>query len=207
VSTHLFLIRHGETDHNRRGLALGRADVPLNDLGRSQARCLAAALETEPLSAVYASPLVRTVETASPIASAHGLELQIEPGLIEMDIGEMDGLTFAEVRERYPRLLDTWTSEEGPAQPVPGGESLLDVQRRAIQALNAIIDRHPEASVCVVSHNFVLLSVLCHFLGAGLSTFRRLHHSVAGITTVEVRDGGKPRITRLNDTCHLDGLR
>jgi broad specificity phosphatase PhoE len=206
VTTRLLLVRHGQTESNRRGLALGRADVPLNDLGHRQAQRLARALAAEPLVAVYASPLVRTIETARPIAAAHGVEVQIEPGLIEMDIGDMDGLTFTEVRERYPQLLETWVSEDGPNQRMPGGERMLDVQQRAIETIQAIAERHRGASVCVVTHNFVLLSALAHFLGSGLPKFRRLRHAVAGITTVEMRPG-RARILRLNDTCHLDGLR
>jgi broad specificity phosphatase PhoE len=206
VTTRLFLVRHGQTDSNLRGLTLGRADVPLNELGRKQAQCLAAALVNEQLAAIYTSPLIRTVETARPIASAHDLEVQHEYPLIEMDIGEMDGLSFAEVRERYPDFLETWVSEDGPMERMPGGESLLDVQQRAVEALDMIVDRHAGSSVCVVTHNFVLLSLLARFLRVRLPSFRRMRHAVAGITTIEVRDDRGARIIRLNDTCHLDSL-
>ncbi len=199
---HLFLVRHGETEANRQGLALGRADVPLNENGRKQATQLSAALSGEPIVAVYSSPLARAVETAGPIAAAHRLPVEIEPTLIEMDIGDLDGLTFAQVRERYPRLLELWTSADGPNERMPGGEALQDVQRRAIEAVRRIAQRHADATACVVTHNFVILAVLADVLGIDLAGFRRLRHNVAAITTLEL-SRGRWRVVRLNDCCHL----
>lgn len=198
----LFLVRHGETESNRRGLALGRADVPLNENGRQQALQVAAALSEEALRAVYASPLARTVETAQSIASPHGLTVEIEPGLIEMDVGEVEGMTFAELREHYPDLLQIWAGARGPRTAMPGGERLLDVQQRAVAALRLVAKRHPDGPVCVVTHNFVILSLLVDLLAIDLAAFRRLRHAVGGITTLEF-NAARTRLVRLNDTCHL----
>jgi probable phosphoglycerate mutase len=198
-------VRHGETDSNRQGLALGRADVSLNGTGRLQAERLAVALSTEPIVAVYSSPLSRTVDTARPIASAHGLAVQIEPRLIEMDIGELDGLTFTEVRDRYPGLLEAWVAHEGPSQAVPGGERLIDVQQRAAEAVCSLAEYHPDEAICVVTHNFVILSLLAGIFAIDLSGFRRLRHAVAGITTLEI-SSDRQRLLGFNDTCHLAGI-
>ena len=203
MTLRLFLVRHGETESNRQGLALGRADVPLNDLGREQAAQVAAALADEPLLAVYASPLQRTVDTAKPVAAAHDLPVSIEPAFIEMDVGEVEGLTFTELRERYPQLLETWASADGPQSAMPGGERLLDVQLRATEAVRALAARHAEGAVCVVTHNFVILSLLADVLAIDLASFRRLRHAVGAITTLELRHGRHTRVLRLNDTCHL----
>ena len=199
----LFLIRHGETESNRRGLALGRADVPLNERGRWQAGRLAAALAAEPLVAVYSSPLSRALDTARPIAGALGLEVRTESGLQEMDIGEAEGLTFAEVRARFPGLLEAWAGADGPSHAMPGGERLVDVQARAWDTIQAIAARHAEEAACVVTHNFVILSILTTVLGIELANFRRLRHSVAAVSVLEFRPGGA-RVVTLNDTCHLD---
>ena len=199
----LFLLRHGETDSNRRGLALGRADVPLNERGRWQAQRLGAALAHEPLAAVYSSPLSRALDTARPIADAQGLDVQTEPGLREMDIGEAEGLTFAEVRARFPGLLEAWAGADGPSHAMPGGERLVDVQGRAWETIQAIAARHPEEAACVVTHNFVILSILTTVLGIELASFRRLRHSVAAISVLEFRPG-RARVLALNDSCHLD---
>jgi broad specificity phosphatase PhoE len=200
----IFLVRHGETESNRQGLALGRADVPLNDTGRWQAGRLGRALAAQPLAAIYSSPLVRTMDTARAIAGGHALEVQVEPGFVEMDIGEMDGLAFAEVRSRYPTVLDSWASENGPETPMPGGERLLDVQHRAWDALHTISVHHPNETVCIVTHNFVILSLLATVLKIDLAHFRRLRHGVAAISILDV-DTERIRVVRLNDTCHLLG--
>jgi len=195
-------VRHGETASNQQGLALGRADVPLNETGRAQAERLAVALRAEPIVAVYTSPLSRAVDTARPIAAAHRLTVQTEPQLSEMDIGELDGLTFTEVRERYPGLLEAWVAAEGPAQPMPGGERLVDVQERTLIAVDSLAERHAGQAVCVVTHNFVILSLIADTLGVDLSGFRRLRHAVAAITTLEVNPDRR-RLVRFSDTCHL----
>ncbi|MDO8616545.1 MAG: histidine phosphatase family protein [Dehalococcoidia bacterium] len=200
----LFLVRHGETESNRAGLALGRADLPLNEHGRWQAQRLAEALAAERLAAVYSSPLSRALHTAREIAAPHGLEVREEDGLIELDIGEAEGLTFTEVRERFPELAQNWGGPQGPAfQMMPGGERLVDVQARAWQAVQSLAARHAGERVCAVAHNFVILSVLCFALGISLANFRRLRHSVAAVAVMDVRRD-RVRIQRLNDTCHLE---
>ena len=200
----LYLIRHGETESNRLGLALGQRDVALNERGLWQADRLGRALTGIPLAAVYSSPLRRTLDTARAVAAPHDLAVEIEERLIEMDIGEADGLTFAEVRKRYPRLLEAWGGEDGPSHPMPGGERLVDVQQRAWSAVNDLAARHADEEVAAVTHNFVILSVLARVLGIELAQFRRLRHSVGAIAVLDLG----PRqtiVVRLNDTCHLDG--
>lgn len=199
----LYLVRHGETESNRLGLALGRDDVPLNERGRWQAERLGRALASEPLAAVYASPLVRALDTARAVAEPHGLTVEIDERLVEMEIGEVDGLSFDEVRKRYPDLLAAWAGEQGPTRAMPGGERLLDVQERAWQAVSELVARNADESIAVVTHNFVILSVLARALGIELSQFRRLRHAVAAVS---VLDFSPKRVmaVRLNDTCHLE---
>ena len=202
---HLFLVRHGETEHNRQNLALGQEDVPLNETGLRQAEALGRALSGERLSVVYASPLVRASRTAEAIAKPYGLEVVIEDGLIEMDVGEMDGLPFPDVREKFPGFIERWLGPEGSNERMPGGERLIDVCDRADVALSAIVKRHEGERVCLVAHNFVILSLLTQLIGLELAGFRRLTQSVAAITRVEWRRG-TPVLVSLNDTCHLAGI-
>ncbi len=199
----LFLVRHGQTESNRLGLALGRADVPLNEHGRGQAQRLAAALAGERLAAVYCSPLRRALETAAGIAAAQGLAVTTEPRLIEMDIGQLDGLTFAEIRVQFPGLLEAWVGGTGPGVAMPGGERLIDVQERALDAVRELCERHPDESVCAVTHNFVILCLLTAALGIDLASFRRVRQSVAAISVLDVRPR-RMRVRRLNDVCHLE---
>lgn len=201
----LYLVRHGETESNRRGLALGQDDVPLNEHGLWQAQRLGEALAGKMLTAVYSSPLQRALSTASAIAAPHDLEVRVEERLIEMDVGEADGLTIPEVRSRYPDFLKMWASDEGPEQRMPGGESLVEVQERAWSAIEEMATRYGgEEEVAAVTHNFVILSVLTRVLGIELAGFRRLRHAVGAIALLEF---GPKRVmaVRLNDTCHLEG--
>jgi len=204
--TRLYLVRHGETDANRDGLALGRANVPLNERGVWQAERLRETLEDEPFAAVYSSPLSRTRKIAEMIASEHSLDVTIEEALVEMDVGELDGLTFAEVRERHLGLLQRWSSADGPGERLPGGERLLDVSARATEFLNGVRDLHPAELVCAVTHNFVILTILADVLGIGIRSFRQLRHSLAAVSELEA-DGSRWRIVRMNDTSHLDDRR
>ena len=199
----LFLVRHGETESNRLNLVLGRDDVPLNERGLWQAERVARALAREPLAAVYSSPLQRALDTARAVAAPHGLAVQIEQGLIEMDIGEADGLTLAEVGSRYPGLLEAWASEEGPDQPMPGGERLVDVQERAWAAVQDLAARHADETVAAVAHNFVILTLLVRVLGIRLAQFRRLRHSLAAVSVIDFLPA-RVLLVRLNDTCHLE---
>ena len=198
----LFLVRHGETESNRLSLALGRDDVPLNERGLWQAERVAQALAREPLTAVYSSPLRRTLDTASAVAAPHGLDVRIERGLIEMDVGEVDGLTFAEVGSRYPGLLEAWASDEGPSKPLPGGESLVDVDERAWATVQDLAARHADETVAAVTHNFVILSLLIRVLGIRLAQFRHLRHSLAAVSIVDFLPT-RAVLVRMNDTCHL----
>lgn len=199
----IFLIRHAETGHNRDGLVQGRADNPLSELGLRQAEALGSALAGQALTAVFSSPLQRAQQTAVAVARAHGVVVTTVHDLIEMDIGEMEGLSGPELRERHPEFLKAWTSDEGATVPMPGGESLQQVQKRAGAALDRIIVASAEGALAVVSHNFVVLSLLCRFLALPLKNFRRLRHHVAGLSIIEVT-GERPLVVRLNDVCHLE---
>jgi broad specificity phosphatase PhoE len=200
----LYFIRHGQTQHNADGLALGRRDVPLNETGRAQAQTLARRLAGAPIEAVYASPLGRALETARPLADALGLEVGVEERLIEMDVGEVEDLPFDELRERYPEFLRRWRSDGLADVPMPGGETLRQVQERAWAAVEALRGRHGDGAVAAVTHNFVILSLLCRVLRLPLDRFRSLRQDVGAYSVVEL---GPERayVVSANNRCHLEG--
>ena len=198
----LLLIRHGETSHNASQIALGREDVPLNERGLLQAGSIGAALHSEPIAAIYSSPLQRATATAAPLAKSLDLKVEIEDGLIEMDVGEVENQTFAELAERYPDFLKEWRSDRVADLPMPGGESLRQVQQRAWVALEAIREKHSDETVATVSHNFVILTVLCRVMGIDLSGFRRLRHDLGAVSIVEFNDE-RTFLLSMNDRCHL----
>ncbi len=200
----LLLVRHGETDWNRDWRSLGQTDIPLNQVGREQARRVAQALSSERLAAIYSSPLSRALETAQGIAQAHGLSVAMEQGLMEMDAGELDGLFFPEMREKpeYAELLRRWATDATEVR-FPGGENLREVQERAWAVIERIVGNHSDGSVVVVSHNFTILTILCKAIDLSLSQFRRMRSSLAGVSALDFNERGATLVL-FNDTCHLE---
>ena len=199
----LILVRHGETQWNRENRVVGFAGIGLNDEGRKQVKRLALALKEERVDVIYASPLSRAWETAQEVARYHDGEVKADDAFKEMDAGELDGLTYEDMRDRYGELIKQWLSD--PAFVImPGGESLANVQERAWLAVEKIREKHPDDVVMVVSHNFVILCIICKALGLDLSQFRRLRPHVASISILNIGRRGTSLVL-FNDTCHLEG--
>ena len=157
-------------------------------------------MSREHLEFVYSSPLKRALDTATAIAKPHSLTVQVDKDLIEMDIGEAEGLTYAEVRQRYPGIMTT----DNPKEMVPpGSEQMSDVQKRAWKIVERLYELHASRSVAIVSHNMIILSILTKVLSIEFSEFRRLRQATTGVNIVELKDN-QATILSLNDTCHLD---
>ena len=199
----ILLIRHGETAWNREAVFRGRADIPLSGRGREQARLLGEAVSSQPLRAVYASPLSRARETAAPLAARLGLEVVAEPRLIDMSFGEWEGKPLEEVQEKWPSRYRTWLAEPQTFR-APGGESLEEVLGRTLPAMTEIAARH-EGAAAVVSHRVVCKALLCAALGAGPGGFWRVQVDTASVSLLKhTRDGWV--VLRTNDTHHLEAL-
>lgn len=196
------LVRHAEATANASGLALGRKDVPLTERGRLQAAALATAFDGWRIDAIVSSPLRRALDTAGPLAARFGLEVEVAPGFVEMDVGETDGLTFADLRARYPEFLERWLSDDCADVPMPGGETLRQVQDRAWAEIERLYERFADGAVLVVTHNFVIGALLCAVTGAPLSRFRRFRQGLASRSLIDVRPGARTLLA-LNDTAHL----
>jgi broad specificity phosphatase PhoE len=202
----ILLIRHGETEWNRLHRFQGRSDVPLNQRGREQARALAAALKEEPLVAIYSSPLSRALETARIVKRFHPLiHLFVEEGLIEMDLGEFDGMEAQEWATRYPEFLATWR-EDPSSVHMPGGESLGDVQSRVLDTLERIAGSHvPGSNLLISGHNFVNLTLLCHAMQIPLARFRRVGQGTASLNVL-LKQGDRLWTEVVDDRSHLREL-
>jgi broad specificity phosphatase PhoE len=155
--TRLVLVRHAEPETT--GLICGRTDLPLGPRGREQARRLAEELGGEPVAAVYTSPLARALDTARPIAAAHGLEPVRLDALRELDFGELDGLTFEEAERRHPDVVRAWV-DAPEAVRFPGGESLADLRARVLPAAAGLRREHEEETIVVVAHGGVVRVLL-----------------------------------------------
>jgi broad specificity phosphatase PhoE len=175
--TTLLLARHGETDWNSERRWQGHADQPLNERGREQARALAAELAARPLDAIYSSDLLRARETAEIVASALGLEVRVEPGLREVDVGSWSGLSHAEIETTDPEGFRRW--QEG-GKGWEHGESYDEMGTRVVAAVIEIAAAHPDETVLVVTHGGSIRACRAAAAGLGYSRSR-----VAGIGSTE----------------------
>ncbi|MDE2402602.1 MAG: histidine phosphatase family protein [Burkholderiales bacterium] len=153
--TRLLVIRHGETAWNLDARIQGHTDIPLNDHGRWQAERLAQALVDEGIHAVYASDLQRACATATPLALAAGLSLQLDPGLRERHFGRFEGMTQAEVARQWPDEGRRWR-ERDPAYGPDGGETLQSFYERCVATAARLAQQHVGQTIALVAHGGVL---------------------------------------------------
>jgi broad specificity phosphatase PhoE len=197
----IILARHGETDWNKeRRIQGGSSNPPLNERGREQAENLALRLKQDKIQAIYSSPLQRCLDTAKTIAHYHQLEVKTEPSLREIEAGELEGITLAELGKRFSELL-TINTTDGEFPKVPGGESLPEVQQRGWSTVQRLSEKHPDGAMVLVSHYFVILSIICSVLGLSLSQIYRLRLSIGSISIINL-DGKEARLELFNDTCN-----
>jgi len=199
----ILLVRHGETDWNKAHRFQGRSDVPLNQTGRDQAHTLAEALKGEHITAIYSSPLVRALETARILKVYHSSAplLQAE-GLVEMDLGDYEGMQAQQWAEKYPNFRKAWLEAPLSAR-MPGGESIQEVQRRAIDTLERItMCYQPESTLLVCSHNFVNRAILCHALHLSLDRFRELQQETAALNIL-YKCGDRWHAKAVHERLHL----
>jgi probable phosphoglycerate mutase len=198
----VFLVRHGATVLSAEDRYAGSVDVALSDEGRAQAKGLGARLASEPLAAVYASPMSRAVDTASLIVAGRGLDVVKVPELRETDHGHWEGKTREEIRAAYPEEYLRW--ERDPFTFAPSnGETGLKVLGRALPAFLEIVGRHPDGSILVVSHKATIRLVVGELLGVELRGYRdRLDMSPCGLNIIDVKYGAEARLVLFNDVSH-----
>ncbi len=204
LTTRLYLIRHAATASSAEDRFAGASDVPLSDEGRWQAQRLAQRLSRYPASAVYCSPMSRTVETATLLCGPHRLTPQPRDGLREINHGHWEGLSRAEVDERYPGEMELWDSDPFGYAP-PGGETGMAAMARAVPVIREIVAAHPDQSVFVVSHKATNRLIIGHYLGIELRGYRdRLDQKPACLNILDFRDPARARLMLLNDVSHYE---
>lgn len=202
--TRLMLVRHGETELTAQRRYSGRGDVPLSASGRTQAAAVARRLAdlTPAVTAVVTSPLSRCVDTAAVIVAAVGAPpIVVDEDLVECDFGQWEGLTYGEVRQRWPAELAGWQRDTGVAPP--GGESFGQVSARVRRAVVRLREAYPRTGVVVVSHVSPLKLMLRDALAAGDAFLRRLYLDPGGISVVDSYADGAVAVRAVNDTAHL----
>lgn len=201
----ILLLRHVESEANKAGVGLGRTDSPPTDLGLRQIDATVAALEDEAISRVVTSPLSRARLLAEAIAKSHGVEPEPCDDLLELDVGDMEGLDWPVARARYGKFLDAWRSDNSLDVIMPGGESLADVYHRSHGVFDELVADPSDGVGLIVTHNFVVKLLAAHALAMPLDAWRRIDTSLAGITSFRI-DDGTPALERLNDRHHVADL-
>jgi probable phosphoglycerate mutase len=199
--TTTLLLRHGETPWSVERRFAGVGDIPLTDTGVTQARAAAAALAAAGIDAIVSSPLRRCRDTAKEIAAGVGASVREEDGFRETDFGAWEGLTFAEVRERWPEHLSAWLAD--PAVAPPDGESFADTARRVRTALDKLMVRYRHQTVLVVSHVTPIKLLLRQALLAPPEALYRINLDVASLSIVDWYDDGPAVVRGVNDVHHL----
>ncbi len=201
----ILILRHIESEANRSGVGSGRADSPPTELGLKQLDATVDALRHEPIARVLTSPLSRARLLAEAIADAHRIEAEANDGLLELDVGELEGVEWSIVHARFGEFLRRWRGDESVRAPMPGGEALLDVLARAQIVFDELAQDPAEGVGVMVTHNFVVKMLVVHALEIPPRAWRRIDTGLCGITSFRITDG-MPSIERLNDRHHLSRI-
>jgi len=183
--TELTLVRHGETIWHAEHRYAGSSDIPLTPRGRLQAQELAECLAHTGLDAIHTSPLIRARDTAEAVGRAAGLTVHTDARLTELDFGAAEGLTGAEMTERFDTARQDFVRDP-VTHHLPGGEDPRRAVRRMTACLTELTAQHPDGRVLVVGHGTIQRLVLCHLLGLPLQNYRRHFPTVrnCGLSTV-----------------------
>ena len=200
----VYLVRHGQTAWNVGEIFRGRADIPLDEIGKREVHLAGEALKNESLHAVYSSPLSRSMETAENIAKFHTLSVTPLDAIIDISYGEWEGSGNQEIQNTYPELYALWLNEPHKVQ-FPGGESLDEVRSRAIGALDKLIAKHKDENFVLVAHRVPNKVICCTLLGLDNSHFWRIQQDTASTNLFTYRNG-QWIISFLNDTSYLRSL-
>ena len=202
-ATRIIAIRHGETAWNVATRIQGQLDIGLNETGHRQAQRLALALGSEPISAIYASDLMRAWDTARAIASATGGTLHAEQGLRERGFGLFQGKTYAEIEATWPEQALRWRKRDPMWAPPGGGESLLAVRARITRIASQLAARHLGEQIVLVAHGGVMDALYRIATGQELQAPRTWNLGNAAINRLLWTPEGLT-LVGWSDTRHLD---
>jgi broad specificity phosphatase PhoE len=202
--TNVYLVRHGQTEWNKKMTFRGRADIPLNEVGCREARAISENLKDKNIDAIYTSPLRRSVETAQPSAKFFHLEIVTVQGLIDINYGDWEGLTFHEVQKRYSDEYAKWEKTPHLIR-FPHGESLDESRERSFHAFNTIVQENLGKSLLIIPHRVINKVLLCALLGLSNSHFWEIKQDTGCINLIEYANE-KYILSLMNDTCHLKGI-
>ena len=198
--TRLFLIRHGNTvDEETKKVYKGTMDIPLSRAGILRMHGAAAFLSAFALDRIYTSTLSRSIDSGRIIAASQGLAIEVAPAFDEVDFGVWEGLSFDEIRERYPEELSLWLKDPA-ANPPPRGESFRTARKRSMGRLRKIIAEHRGKQIAIVAHAGILRIMIFALLGMRLHKLFRMGQGYGCINIIDVHDDGLMVADLLNFT-------
>ncbi|MBA3071489.1 MAG: histidine phosphatase family protein [Nitrospirae bacterium] len=216
--TTLYLIRHGETEGSETKRYKGSIDVPMSEKGIEQIRKTSAFISAEvrkhkgsevtselpnfqasKLTAVYCSPLSRALNSAEIIAESNGLKPIVIEALKERSFGIWEGMTFTEIKEKYPPEFETWAGNPLRYSPIDG-ESTLEVRDRAVKAVDNLLSNHNSEHIAIVAHGGVNRIILCHIMGIPLENIFRIEQDFAAVNIIEFWEK-YPVVKLINGVC------
>lgn len=202
--TTLYIVRHGETDLNRRGCFCGSSDYPLNERGIAQAETLREPMSKVAFDRIYASPLKRAKKTAECIRNGRDIEIIDTDGIREIDCGKWETLNRDEIEARWPGEIEFWASKPHLLH-MEGGETFDEVQERVIRTVIDIVNRERGNTVALACHMLVIQLIMTKLLGAPIcDTWKVLNTPTnTSVTVIEVDDNGDFEIVRWSDDSHL----
>ncbi len=206
-TTRLFLVRHGSTAANEQlpfVLQGCEIDGPLTETGLRQAAALARGLRDFEIDAIYSSPLLRARQTAGAIAEGRALEVIPVHDLRECSVGRWEGMSWDVINAQQPDEHKNFFADPVNT-PHPGGESYGDVHRRAVPAIQAILERHRGQNVVIVAHNMLNRVYLAEHAGIDLKHARKLRQANCCINLLHHR-AGHTELVSLNSVLHLDEI-
>ena len=192
--TTFYFVRHAITSHTGKKLSGWMEGIPLTEEGREQATAVADRLADVPLKAVYSSPIDRTLETAKAIASRHGLDVRTRRNLGEVEYGTW---TNRPLKALARTKLWTKVQRYPSGARFPDGETLREVQNRAVDEVERLAQEHPKDAISCVSHGDVIKLVFAHYMGVHIDLFQRLMVAPASISVLALSEHG-PAILSLN---------
>jgi ribonuclease H / adenosylcobalamin/alpha-ribazole phosphatase len=199
--TGTLLLRHGQTQMSVQRQYSGRSDAPLTAAGVQQAAAAAKRLAAADIGVVITSPLLRTVQTAQEVATVTGAPVVTDDGFRETDFGAWEGLTFTEVRERWPDEMANWMAD--PQIAPPGGESFSDVNERVTDALNRVLAGREGQRILIVSHVTPIKTLVAAALLAPPAALYRMHLDLAALSEIDWYADGSAVLRSFNDTGYL----
>jgi broad specificity phosphatase PhoE len=203
--TRAILIRHGQTVWNKGDRFRGQIDLDLDDLGLRQAQAIASHVSHWPVSRLFSSPLKRAWQTAKAVGDPMGLETQRLGGFNDINYGQWQGRTPAEVAAEQPALYLQWQTQPNLVT-FPEGESLEQIRIRATTALEELLARYPGETMVIVSHKVVCKLLVLYVLGLNTSHFWNVEQDNGAINIFEARNN-MLLAALINDTCHLKNIK